>query len=289
MVTYVGHGHSGGFTTFEWDDQSYPILDTNGIEGKLAVEHKQPILSFIACNTGSFDTGTSVSERILFSLGGPSAIMSSTEISHPVPSALFIYETGQVMLVERTPTLGEAFVAAKVRMQTGDDELHQQIGDMAAAMMEPDELAALDRTHQHMYTLFGDPAAQIPYPSAVAELSVTPASVSPGEAIQIDADLGVLGNGQAMVTLESQRSEILGELQPVPEQGSPDFETVIDSNYETANDKVVAAEPVSHAGGSLSAIITVPTGLPADTYHVKVYAYDGAVDAIGSIDIEITE
>ncbi|MBW2278102.1 MAG: hypothetical protein JRF63_11445, partial [Deltaproteobacteria bacterium] len=289
MVTYVGHGNSGGFTTFEWDEQAYSILDTANIESQLAVAHKQPILSFIACNTGSFDTGTSVSERILFSANGPSAIMSSTEISHPVPSALFIYETGQVMLAERTPTLGEAFVEAKVRMFTCDDELHQQIGEMASAIMEQDELDALDRTHQHMYTLFGDPAAKIPYPPVAIDVGVTPAEVSAGGEIQIDADLGDLDGGNAIVTLETRRSVILDELQEVPDQSASDFEEIVDSNYETANDKVVVEESVSHAGGSLSATITVPEDLAPDTYYVKVYSQDGVSDAIGSVAIEVVE
>jgi hypothetical protein len=288
MVTYVGHGHSGGFTTFEWDEQTYSILDTSEIESQLAVVHKQPILSFIACNTGSFDTGTSVSERILFAAHGPSAILSSTEISHPVPSALFIYETGQVMLAERTPTLGEAFVAAKRRMFTGDDEMHQQIGELAEAIMEPDELDAVDRTHQHMYTLFGDPAARIPYPPAVAAVSAS-SPVAPGDDVQVTVELSGLGAGDARATLESERSTILGELETVPELDDPGFEDVVDANYETANDKVVSSADVSHDGSGFGVDLSVPADLPAGTYHVKVYAHDGVDDAIGSAAIEVTD
>jgi len=289
MVTYVGHGYSGGFTTFEWDEQEYLILDTTNIENALAVEHKQPILSFIACNTGAFDTGTSVSERILFSPDGPCAIMSSTEISHPVPSALFIYETGQVMLADRTPTLGEAFVAAKIAMAEGDDEMHEQIGEMAAAMMEQDEIDALFRTHQHMYTLFGDPAARIPYPPGSADVSVAPSTVAAGGEIDVTADLGDLDSGQARVTLESLRSEILGQLQPVPDPADPGFAEIVAANYETANDKVAVDEPALHAGGSLSATLSVPDDLPPGDYFVKVYAHDGVRDAIGATAIEVTD
>ncbi|MBW2456803.1 MAG: hypothetical protein JRI68_19960, partial [Deltaproteobacteria bacterium] len=95
-VAYVGHGNVDSFATLEWSGSHYPILDTGELH-LLAVAHRQPILCLVACLTGAFDNGESLSERILKAPAGPSAILSSTEISHPLTNAIFIYESSQVV------------------------------------------------------------------------------------------------------------------------------------------------------------------------------------------------
>ncbi|HEX7601285.1 MAG TPA: C25 family cysteine peptidase, partial [Polyangiaceae bacterium] len=82
MVTYVGHGYQEGFASLQWGNASFPILDTTQLS-KITSAPKAPLLTLIACATGAFATGDSVSEQILRGAGGPVAVLSSTENSHP--------------------------------------------------------------------------------------------------------------------------------------------------------------------------------------------------------------
>ena len=100
VVAYVGHGNADGFADLEWGDDTFPILDTDDL-GQIDLRTRSPILSFVACSTGAFDQGDSVSERILLSDGGPAVVLSSTEISHPVPNAFFAYELSRGPVMRR--------------------------------------------------------------------------------------------------------------------------------------------------------------------------------------------
>ncbi len=281
-VVYVGHGDVDAFATLEWNGSHYPILDTAELD-ELAVTHRQPILCVVACLTGAFDSGDSFSERVLKAAGGPSAILSSTEISHPLTNAIFIYESSQVVTHLRPSTLGEVFVMSKERMVNHQDALRDEIDSFGELMLAPGEAAALLLTHLHMYTLFGDPGARIVYPQSVTDLVVSPSPATTGSEITIAASLGDLGDGDGLVTLETTRSVLAGELESVPADGDPNRDAVIAANYQTANDKVIVSQSVSHSAGGLSATLQIPADLAAGDYYVKIYADDGASDAMGSV------
>jgi len=288
MVTYVGHGSTGGFASLDWNGTSYPILDTGELD-KIDVVHKLPILLFVACSTGSFDTGESISEQIIDLADGPDAVLSSTEVSHPVANAIFIYEFSRVVARERETTVGEAFVAAKDAIINHDDELRQTIANIAGFLFTAAELQALERNHLHMYTLFGDPAMKIAYPALDATVDVLTDPVTAGGDLEVHATFTGLGTGDAVVTLESSRSVILGAIQDVPADGEPTRDDVIEANYATANNKIVAEKSVTHSEGEVTTTLAVPAGLAAGDYYVKVYADDGTSDAIGSAAIAISE
>ena len=87
--------------------------------------------------------------------------------------------------------------------------------------------------------------------------------------------------------LESKRSVVLGNIQPVPADGDPTRDSVIISNYNTANNKVAATLDVPVSGSSFNVTMTVPANLAADTYYVKVYADNGTDDAFGHTTVQV--
>lgn len=284
MVTYVGHGSTGNFATLEWNGKPYFILDKSEL-GQLAVAHRPPILTLVACLTGAFDKGQSLSESLLELEGGPPAILSSTEESHPVANAGFIYELSQTLTGERPATLGAAFVRAKERLLKNADPLRQKINALSTVVLSASELDELHHAHLHMYTLFGDPGMRLAYPRNDAELTA-PASASSGAELEVTAKFPGLSAGSATLSLETERSVIAGAIAPVPADGAPDRDAVILKNYETANDKVVTKKVVAHEG-ELSTQLAVPLGLPSGKYWLKVYADDGVHDSFAAVAVTV--
>jgi hypothetical protein len=290
MMAYIGHGDERGFAELSWSGASYPILDTKPVTlaQKIDVTHKPPLLTLIACLTGKFTSGDSVSEEILKTKTGPVAILSSTEISHPYANALFIRELAQSMTITKTPTVGEAFVDAKRRTIANlNDPLRKKIEGLIGFLLPLKEREALRRTHLYMYELFGDPALTIAYPRQHSTVTLGAATAAPGSEVTITATLPSVGAGKALVTLEGRRSSITGTIKPVPADGDATRDAIIAENYATANDHAVAKKTALHEGGTLKTTITVPAGLAAGDYFVRVHADDGKTDAVGSAKVTV--
>jgi hypothetical protein len=278
LVTYVGHGTTNAFTSLTWNSKTFDIMDTSKLE-TLNVQHRSPILSIIACLTGGFAAGESLSERIVKQPGAPVAVLASTEVSNPVPNAIFVRELGQALLGEKKPTLGEAFIRAKQRLIKQKDPLRAQISSLAALLYSPAQLAALQTSHLHMYTLFGDPALRIGRPSAKLTVG-TPATVAHGSALAVHVEIEGLSAGEASVTLETKRSAIANTVAPVPPDGAANRNQVIMANYSAANDKRVATQTVPHNGSAFDVSLAVPEALAPGEYYLKVFAKDASSDGI---------
>jgi hypothetical protein len=287
MMAYVGHGFENGFAELDWNSKSFPILDTTQLS-KIDVAHKSPLLTLIACLTGRFTAGDSLAETILRSKGGPVGVYASTEISHPYANAVFIRELAQTITRERPATSGEVFVRAKRRSIENADAIRGEIDQGVGTILSADARESLRHSHLYMYTLFGDPAARVAYPREKAEITLGAANAAPGTQLEVSATLGKLGNGSALVTLETRRSDIGGKIAPVPADGDATRDSVITANYTTANDRVVAKQTPSHADGSLQTTLALPADLATGDYYVKVYADDGSGDAIGSTKISVS-
>jgi hypothetical protein len=287
MMAYVGHGSEDSFATLDWNGKSFPILDTTQL-GKVDVHHKPPLLTLIACLTGAFDSGDSISEQILRSKNGPVGILSSTEVSHPYANAIFIRELAQGLTASKDKTAGELFIDAKRRMLKGDDALRHQIDMQVGQFVTAEQQAALKRSHQYMYTLFGDPAARLAYPKTSAKVTAPTAKVAPGAnaSVTVTFDGGV-AKGQAHVTLEGKRSTVFGTIKPVPADSDATRDAVITANYTTANNRILAEKTATYEAGSLTTTLTVPAGTAAGDYYVKVYADDGKTDAVGSAKLSV--
>lgn len=285
MVTYIGHGSATSFPPFVWSGVPYPLLDVDALAA-LDIRHRSPILTLVACAMGSFAAGESVSAALVGAPGGPVAVLSSTENSDTYPNTIFIRELGQVVTGERPATLGEAFVRAKTRVLTQADSLRHQLDNVFGLVVSDADLEALRRSHLYMYTLFGDPALTVRYP-APATVRVSPETVAPGQVLAVEVEAPALAQADAYLTLESARSEISGELVPVPADDDPGRDAAIVANYTTANDKTLVRVELPLVDGALATEIAVPLGLAPGRYHVKVFADDGTVDAFGSASIAV--
>ena len=285
MVAYVGHGYQDGFADLSWNKKSFPILDTTQLS-KITDGPKAPLLTLIACATGAFATGDSVSEKIVRAPTGPVAVLSSTENSHPYPNAIFVRELSQVIAVQRTATIGEAFVAAKQRMIQNDDALRKTIDNAVSSQVDATQQKELKRSHLDMYTLFGDPAMRVLYPGKGGTLTV-PASVAPGASADVALKVDGLTSGNVVFTLEIARGDLRGTAKEVPADGDPARDAAIEANYAMANDKIVATASATLAGGAASAKLAVPPDLAPGDYHVKAYADDGKKDVATSVVLHV--
>jgi hypothetical protein len=286
LVSYIGHGSEDSFADYVWSGASYPIMDPNTLD-ELRASPKPPILTLIACSTGGFERGDCVSERILRHGGGPPAVLSSTEISHPYPNAIFIRELGIALLQKRLSTIGEAFIAAKRQMIESNDELRMEIDQGVSFLLVASARDGLKRSHLYMYTLFGDPAMRVAYPGAAAQLTVPTGPVAVGAAMSVSARFDDMTAGEATFTLESRRSNLVGTPAPVPPDGNPTRDAVIVANYNLANNKVITSAVVPVQNGAATAALGVPAGLASDDYYVKVYASDRRSDAAAWAKITI--
>ena len=287
LVAYVGHGSPDGFATLDWNGRSYPILDTGRLD-QLSVNHKSPILLFVACSTGAFAASESVSERILAQPNAPAAIFSSTEESDPYANAVFIYEVPQAFTSLRSSTVGDAFLRAKQRMLQNNDSVRQGIDSVAGFLDTATARNALKHSHLHMYTLFGDPGMTVTYPGTASQVSVSPSTASAGADLTVAATFTGLSSGaEAILSLESARRAILNAISPVPADDDPSRDGVIVQNYDTANDKVAATVTVPITGSSLSTTLQIPANLPPGQYHIKVFAYDTSSDFAGSAPLTV--
>jgi hypothetical protein len=287
LTAYVGHGSRDGFAKLDWNGKTYPILDTEHLE-KLSVTHKSPILVFVACTTGDFAGGESVSERILVQKDAPAAIFSSTEVSDPYANAVFIYEVSQAFTHGSAARVGDAFLAAKQRILSNDDGVRRKIDAIAALLVSGSARDGLKHSHLHMYTLFGDPAMAVSYAgraevvAATAEEPVA-ASVKAGTDLTVTASFSApLVSADAVVTLESLRKVILGDITTVPSDGDPNRDPVIAKNYQTANDKVAARATAVATGTSFTTRLQVPVNLAPGQYHLKVLVSDSSRDFVGA-------
>jgi len=287
MMAYVGHGNTDSFADLVWNGKSFPILDTAQLGQRIEAVHKPPLLTLIACLTGAFASGDSVSEQILRTKNGPVGILSSTEISHPYANAIFIRELAQGLTTAGDLTAGELFVDAKRRMVKTDDALRRSIDMQVAAFVGVNQQGALKRSHQYMYTLFGDPAARLAYPKQKAKVTVASAHVAPGAEVAVAASFAGLAKGQAHVTLEVKRTTISGTIAAVPADGDATRDAVIAANYATANNRIIAEKTAAHDGAAFSTTLAVPANAAPGDYFIKVYADDGKLDALGSTKITV--
>lgn len=284
LVSYIGHGSETSFDLFKWNNNYYPILDLGPLDN-LDLAPRTPILSLVACAMGAFDLGTSVSETLLARIDGPLAVLSSTRNSYVYPNTLFARELGLSITEERAVSVGAAFMAGKRRMIEHEDPLRQQIDGAFKLGTSAADLEAMRRSHLHLYTLFGDPGRPIRYPLP-ASVTAAPDETTPGAELAVEVSTP-LGGGKALVTLESDRSQILQPIAPVPPDGDPKRDAVIASNYAAANDKRVATREVPLVAGAVSTSVKVPDDVPAGFYWLRVYAEDGPQNAFGSTLVRV--
>ncbi len=284
FMAYVGHGYQAGFMPMTWNGVTYPIFDTADLQN-LNAEHRLPFLAFIACSNATFDAAEdSIAERILGQPGAPGSVFGSTEISHPYANTVLVREVARNLLETDSPpvTAGELYLRAKQTTISNLDAMRQLIDSLAVGLLGGDDPDVLLEEALQMYVLLGDPAMRLVYPPYRATVTTDKPQYGPRETVAVSIDTGGLGQGTALVTLESARGQFLKPIQPVPADGDPARDSVIEQNYQNANNKVIDFFEQSFTGGSISTVFTLDPSLPAGVaYYVKVLATGTRRDAVG--------
>ena len=273
LTAYMGHG--GG------------ELDVGGIEG-IRVEHRYPMLAFFACGTGDYvGLGDSDPEWLLKRPGAPMAFLVSQNASHPYGNIVLSRELFAAVFEGRPATFGEAVRLMKWRTVHQDDEFRRTVDAAALALLSPEEMEEIRRSHLYIYNLLGDPALAMRFPPGTAAVDPGTGPYVAGGEVAFSGTVTAVAAGTAQVTLETERSVILATLTPVENPELPESWPVVQENWARAVDKVVAASEVPVVGGAFAGRITIPADVPAGTYQLKVYARDGGGDAIGHVEVVV--
>lgn len=285
IAFYVGHGYLDSLEEADWGNgDKGPILDTANLD-RFRCGTRCPIMVLVACHTGDFARGESLAERILSQPLAPPAVLAATEVSHPFPNALLTRQLARQVLVLKRQTLGEAYTRALTGMMKADDEVHHNIQALARVFLPQNERRELMESHQRMYVLMGDPALRLPLSHDSVTLKPKSKRVRPGDTIGLCGQIHGPTQGGLLLTMETQRSALAHPLRPVG--SSPDRDSIIESNWIRANDRVLLQRTGRYKRGGFGFRFTIPRWIKPGTYVLRVVASDGLRDATGTTSIRV--
>ena len=236
LINYIGHG-GGGI----WSDSR--MLDFEDPEQNLTNISQLPLVISMTCYTGAFDgTKNSLAEELLRSEnGGAIAVIGATSIGLLDGDYILNREILDVIFKGHTQDIGAIFAQAKTQF------LINTPGFLDLA---------------EVFTLFGDPAAQLKIPNKQVEVT-------------IDFD-----NSSAQGTFEQENViTVSGTLSDLSFNG--DAEVSVVPTTETGNDIPPEKETVSVVNGRFTTEIQLPADPEFDTGSVQAYAWHSDNDAIG--------
>ena len=236
LINYIGHG-GGGI----WSDSR--MLDFEDPEQNLTNISQLPLVISMTCYTGAFDgTKNSLAEELLRSEnGGAIAVIGATSIGLLDGDYIFNSEILDVISKGHTQDIGAIFAQAKTQFLINAPGF-------------------LDLTE--VFTLFGDPAAQLKIPNNQMEVTIDFANAPPeGTSEQ-----------ENMVTVSGT----------LPDRSfSGDAEISVVPTTETGNDIPSEKETVSVVNGRFTTQLQLPTDPEFDTGSVQAYAWNSDNEAIG--------
>ena len=236
LINYIGHG-GGGI----WSDSR--MLDFEDPEQNLTNISQLPLVISMTCYTGAFDgTKNSLAEELLRSEnGGAIAVIGATSIGLLDGDYIFNSEILDVISKGHTRNIGAIFAQAKTQFLINAPGF-------------------LDLTE--VFTLFGDPAAQLKIPNNQMEVTIDFANAPPEDT-----------SGQEnMVTVSGT----------LPDRSfSGDAEISVVPTAETGNDIPSEKETVSVVNGRFTTQLQLPTDPEFDTGSVQAYAWNSDNEAIG--------
>jgi len=262
LAVYAGHGNEDSFDNVYFRGYSFPIGTAYDLAA-LDVVNGAPFFISLTCHTGAFGGDRiSLGETLALHPRGPVAVFGSSEVSHPYPNFLYAETLLDSLLEKRLTTLGDAVVAAKKALP--------QKRIFAAEILDPDDHDAIKDEHLYLYNLLGDPATRLRYP-ARASVDLGPGAITAGGRIEGSASAPGLGDGDAVVTLETERTVLRGDLETIGRSESipieRSFETMA-KNHAIATDKIVSRKEVKMTAGRVPIELDAPPS--AGRYVVKV-------------------
>lgn len=282
IAGYVGHGREEAFDSVRFGWRKFAIGTVDDARS-LDIDQGKPFFISLTCLTGAFDRtrGSSIAEALLLNPSGPIGVFAAGRVVHPYVNGLYAQAMIELFFDGRPRTVGEGLVALKARAR----ELRSPLVELA---MGGDDGRALLDEHDGLYNLFGDPATRLRYPGRL-EVSRTPAgpTVPPGAPVRVRFRLEGAPGAGALVTVETQRSRIRGQLTPWSElQRLPEEEMVeaMRANYAKAMNKIVSRHEVRLGqDGRAELEFTAPS--EPGSYYVKVLV-DGPT-AAGHVALQV--
>ena len=238
IVNYIGHGGGGRWA-------SSRMLDFADPEQNLTNISQLPLVISMTCYTGSFDGDkNSLAEELLRSEnGGAIATIAATSIGLLDGDYLLNAEIFDVIFNKQTRNFGAILGQAKTQFLINAPKFL----DLA-----------------EVFTLFGDPAANLKIPS---------------NTIQVTADISA-NQGRNV----SQGATLLSVSGTLPDRNfSGDAEITVVPTTEAASSKNITLKPeiVSIVNGQVSAEIRVPADPDFDVGAVQIYAWNADQEALG--------
>ena len=238
IVNYIGHGGGGRWA-------SSRMLDFADPEQNLTNISQLPLVISMTCYTGSFDGNkNSLAEELLRSEnGGAIATIAATSIGLLDGDYYLNAEIFDVIFNKQTRNFGAILGQAKTQFLINAPKFL----DLA-----------------EVFTLFGDPAANLKIPS---------------NTIQVIADISANQGRNA-----SQGATLLSVSGTLPDRNfSGDAEITVVPTTEAASSKNITLKPeiVSIVNGRVSAEIRVPADPDFDVGAVQIYAWNADQEALG--------
>ncbi|MFH1006594.1 MAG: C25 family cysteine peptidase, partial [Candidatus Latescibacterota bacterium] len=217
LITFFGHG-GGGI----WSDAS--LMRFADVK-RLHNGKKLPFIISLTCFTGAFDeTRGSLGEEFLAVAGkGAIGFLGSSGVGWVWHDYWFMQSLMTRLFQENHGTLGSIIAAGKI------DFLSKHSGVIANDIV-------------HIYSLLGDPATRLTFPSGDIEVALDSKAGTKGSPVQIEGAL------------------------PTPLSGTAEI-SLIDADGASSG-----GQNVSISGGQFSATLTVPQNAAQGIGRVKVYA-----------------
>lgn len=262
LAVYAGHGNEDSFDNVYFRGYSFPIGTAYDLEG-VDVQSGAPFFISLTCHTGAFGAERrSLGETLAMNPHGPVAVFGSSEVSHPYPNFLYAEALLDTLLEKRTATLGDAIVSAKRSLP------EKRI--LAAEILDFADHGAIKDEHLYLYNLLGDPATRLRYPER-ATVALEASSLLPGGRVHGSATATELGDGDATITIETERTALKGELETIGRFDSGPIDKAFEimaKNYAMATDKIVSRHDAKMQSGRVAIDLAAP--LAPGKYVVKV-------------------
>ena len=281
FFAYIGHGHKLGFDRVRFQRESWEIFEEDDAY-EVESRHGMPIAFFLCCTTGRFDKAPDcIAEVLIRRPKGPVAVIASSRVSMPYGNAPLAKELLEAVFLDRTATLGEAFLQAKLRSikpKEGDRQRTNIEGLSQIYEMDPKKRLQERIEHLYLYNLLGDPAMRIPHP-AQAELNV-PEQAAPGSVVVIDVASPIAGKYTVDV-LQERTPGLPGRRNNSDEE----FERV----YQRSNNWVRATASGKAEAGTFKVKVQLPKRMIATTYDVRVWIESEGGAALGTARLKIRD
>ncbi len=176
----------------------------------------------------------------------------------------------------RPATYGQAVLQMKRGAAARFDELRNTI-DQAARLYVSEPLDQLVLEHLVMYNLLGDPTAPTRLPPAAVALDPAEPPAGGGTLV-VGGAVPEIAAGTVEVTFELSRTRLKDGLVDCSQGCTTEQHR---ANHALANDKVLARAAGAVQAGRFQVTLALPA-LSAGTYHLKAFAKDDTLDAVGS-------